>query len=480
MTHLGWSSDSMWLRTNCDARELRYWDSSGAAAPESFVSSEALITAWHTGSTAGGGALLYSHETEGAHGDDPAAGGADLRVTAIARSHSEAEPMLAVGDDFQTLRLLPFPCSMPAALSSTAGGGLATGAIGHASGLSAVRFSHNDRYVITAGGEDLCVLVWRLDPAQESAIGAGGSTAASLRDGTGSQPQLSGGEGAHGTISGVTESTGFTAGNGNGAVPSGGVLGEEGEEDEGDDSDVEVIGLGGLKSKPRREGKSRLFRTSRTQRATLTATPLHQGTTAELGRFMRRFGPPPLFCGAPGSSVPSRSGEPYMPSSRIGLLDSCPHPYPVASSAQETAAAMHSRPMPIPTLMKPSVLRTPHPESSYQRYRRGAVPYTHPRTRLRSTQPLLTSTFSSSGCLDFAASTLVEPPCGPVRQAKMCRRSWTGAARRVGTVRQCGGRYKERMCGCLNYGHARRASLGPMKGTAVTVAVLPYRRASHT
>mmetsp|Transcript_7370 Transcript_7370/g.22133 ORF Transcript_7370/g.22133 Transcript_7370/m.22133 type:complete len:263 (-) Transcript_7370:1808-2596(-) len=89
-------------------------------------------------------------------------------------------------------------------------------------------------------------------------------------------------------------------------------------------------------------------------------------------------------------------------------------------AAKETAAAMHSRPMPIPTLMKPSVLRTPHPESSYQRYRRGAVPYTHPRTRLRSTQPLLTSTFSSSGCLDFAASTLVEPPCGPGVTVRSC------------------------------------------------------------
>lgn len=65
VTHLSWSCDSVWLRSNCDARELRHWDASGslgAAVPASDLAD----VPWAT--SLGGGGVLYGQDTAGAHG----------------------------------------------------------------------------------------------------------------------------------------------------------------------------------------------------------------------------------------------------------------------------------------------------------------------------------------------------------------------------------------------------------------------------
>ena len=63
---------------------------------------------------------------------------------------------MATGDEQQKLRLFRrADCAVCAAAPSLA-------YAGHAGGLSAVRFSHDDRYVLSVGGEDLCAFVWRI------------------------------------------------------------------------------------------------------------------------------------------------------------------------------------------------------------------------------------------------------------------------------------------------------------------------------
>ena len=63
---------------------------------------------------------------------------------------------MATGDEQQKLRLFRrADCEVCAAAPSLA-------YAGHAGVLSAVRFSHDDRYVLSVGGEDLCAFVWRI------------------------------------------------------------------------------------------------------------------------------------------------------------------------------------------------------------------------------------------------------------------------------------------------------------------------------
>ena len=63
---------------------------------------------------------------------------------------------VATGDEQQKLRLFRrADCAVGAAAPSHA-------YAGHAGVLSAVRFSYDDRYVLSVGGEDLCAFVWRI------------------------------------------------------------------------------------------------------------------------------------------------------------------------------------------------------------------------------------------------------------------------------------------------------------------------------
>ena len=175
------------------------------------------------------GGALYARETLGVHVSPT---GDDTRVRALGRSHGTGEKLLAVGDEFQQLRLLRYPCL--SAPSDEDAAGRAVG--GHAAPLSAVRFSFNDRYVLSAGGEDLSVFVWRVRTAPSALTAATGA-----------------GDGA-------AAETGATRGRpGGGAAVAGGgdavdnTDDEEGEEDEEEDSDVEsAVGFGAApKDKPK-------------------------------------------------------------------------------------------------------------------------------------------------------------------------------------------------------------------------------------
>ena len=160
------------------------------------------------------GGVLFGSDTLGVHA---ATDGSETLVRAVGSSHGTRERLLATGDEYQQLRLMRYPCTAPVAI----GGPCCTG---HASALSAVRFSFNDRHVLTAGGEDLTIFVWRL---QGAAAAPTASTAASGETGATATAATAGAAGATSVAGEVG--------------PNRASIEEEDEgEDEDEDSDVEV------------------------------------------------------------------------------------------------------------------------------------------------------------------------------------------------------------------------------------------------
>ena len=205
VTHLGWSADSSCLRSNCDSLELRYWDCEGSE----LAATDERLAALDWASSDGG--VLFCRETAGVHREGL---GTQMQVRAIGTSHGTGNRLLAAGDDFQLLRVMRYPCTVAHDVEAAH---VHTSA-GHAASLTAARFSFNDRYILTAGGEDLAVFVWRM----QAAVAA--QTATTFTQG-----------------SADTGSTAFVATGSD----------EEGDEDEAEDSDVESFDTLPPKSKAR-------------------------------------------------------------------------------------------------------------------------------------------------------------------------------------------------------------------------------------
>ena len=191
VTHLGWSADSSCLRSNCSERELRFWDDAGAQLmldddPKGKRNANLAKLEWSAAAEA-----LYAPQTQAVHAatpppkgqkdkkgdaaatgavdgdDEPATSGGDALVSALACSQAAggaaAERLVATGDEHQKLRLYRY--------SDCAAEGAAPSHVftGHAGALSGVRFSHNGRYILSIGSEDLCAFVWRVGSAKGGA-----------------------------------------------------------------------------------------------------------------------------------------------------------------------------------------------------------------------------------------------------------------------------------------------------------------------
>lgn len=155
LTHVEWSTDSSCLRSNCSMLELRFWDCEGDQMHPEEQHARLRSLEWT-------GGCLYSRETSGIHGVD-ADGNSDrdMRVRTVSVSHSTSaiDKLLVSGDEFQQVKLSRYPCVTPPGAQDHSAG---RSSMGHASALTALRFSFNDRYVMSAGGEDLCIFVWRV------------------------------------------------------------------------------------------------------------------------------------------------------------------------------------------------------------------------------------------------------------------------------------------------------------------------------
>jgi WD40 repeat protein len=78
-------------------------------------------------------------------------------VNSTCRSNSRT--ILATADDFGKVKLFKYPCVVEKASSKEY--------IGHSSHVTRVRFSANDKFVISAGGNDKTVIVWETDFAMD-------------------------------------------------------------------------------------------------------------------------------------------------------------------------------------------------------------------------------------------------------------------------------------------------------------------------
>ncbi|CAG5101627.1 Similar to Eml1: Echinoderm microtubule-associated protein-like 1 (Rattus norvegicus) [Cotesia congregata] len=138
ITHLDWSVDSQYLRSNSGDYELLYWNPRVCRQIPQSSNLRDVEWASHT--------CVISFETigvwpEGADGTD---------VNNCTRS-GEGK-LLATGDDFGKVRLFSYPACQPKSLSYTYGG--------HSSHVTNVTFLHDDTRLVSIGGNDTSVLQW--------------------------------------------------------------------------------------------------------------------------------------------------------------------------------------------------------------------------------------------------------------------------------------------------------------------------------
>lgn len=149
ITHLDWSRDSGYLHTNCGAYELLFWD--GNSGRQNTSGASALKDEeWNTWS------LVIGWPVQGIY---PAyADGTD--VNAVDRSKKKfgnnEYPLVATSDDFGMVKLFRYPC-----LQKGAEGVIGRG---HSSHVTNVRFSLDDQFLFSAGGDDQCIFQWKITP----------------------------------------------------------------------------------------------------------------------------------------------------------------------------------------------------------------------------------------------------------------------------------------------------------------------------
>jgi WD40 repeat protein len=82
---------------------------------------------------------------------------ADINCCDLAHSGTA----LATGDDWGHVKLFPFPCPDP---EITPFGKYP----GHSAHVTNVKFSFDDRQIVSAGGKDNCLFVWHTEPGEDS------------------------------------------------------------------------------------------------------------------------------------------------------------------------------------------------------------------------------------------------------------------------------------------------------------------------
>ncbi|XP_050538023.1 echinoderm microtubule-associated protein-like 2 isoform X2 [Daktulosphaira vitifoliae] len=140
ITHLDWSADNEYLRSNSGDYELLYWKAKVCRqVPQSTQLRDVI---WASNSCV----LTFTSIgiwPEGADGTD---------VNACERSNNSK--LMATGDDFGKVKLYGYPVKQPKSLCHSYGG--------HSSHVTNVAFLHDDSRLITIGGKDMSVIQWAI------------------------------------------------------------------------------------------------------------------------------------------------------------------------------------------------------------------------------------------------------------------------------------------------------------------------------
>lgn len=140
LTHLDWSNDSDFLVINSQAYELKFANVS-SLKPVSASSSKDVD--WATWTCTLG---FYSQGIFGAGMD-----GTD--VNSVSRANNKK--VLATGDDFGKVNLFKYPSVIEKSLNKQYSG--------HSSHVTKVKFSFDDCFLMSVGGNDKAVIIWETD-----------------------------------------------------------------------------------------------------------------------------------------------------------------------------------------------------------------------------------------------------------------------------------------------------------------------------
>ncbi|KAG3029619.1 Echinoderm microtubule-associated protein-like 6 [Phytophthora cactorum] len=146
ITHMDFSLDGNYLQSTSGGYELLFAEvKTGKHITNATTFRDEI---WHTMTCTLGWSVQGIWEAE-SDGTD---------VNAVDRSNNGK--FLATGDDFGKLKVFQYPCALEKASSLELRG--------HASHVTNVRWSPDDSYIVSVGGNDRCVFVWKHDkqPAQ--------------------------------------------------------------------------------------------------------------------------------------------------------------------------------------------------------------------------------------------------------------------------------------------------------------------------
>lgn len=145
ITHIDWALDSTFIHSNCGAYELLFFN---AITGDQITRGATALRdeEWHTWTCTLGWPVqgIFRGTMDGSD------------VNKVDRSNSDhgGYKLLAASDDFGKVNLYRFPC-----LDKTSGVKVGNG---HSSHVTNCKFSQNDTYLYTTGGEDQCVFQWKI------------------------------------------------------------------------------------------------------------------------------------------------------------------------------------------------------------------------------------------------------------------------------------------------------------------------------
>ncbi|XP_037293289.1 echinoderm microtubule-associated protein-like 2 isoform X5 [Manduca sexta] len=141
ITHLDWSEDSQYIRSNSGDYELLFWNATTCRQVTSATSVRDVT--WSTNT------CPITYNTIGVWPEN--ADGTD--INSCTRSHDSR--LVATGDDFGKVKLFAYPVTQPKSLCHQYGG--------HSSHVTCVRFAADDSRLLSAGGLDTAVMQWLRD-----------------------------------------------------------------------------------------------------------------------------------------------------------------------------------------------------------------------------------------------------------------------------------------------------------------------------
>lgn len=144
LTHLDWSIDSSLVCVNSEAYELKFVS---IDQKKNVASSSTKDVKWANYSCTFGWSVQYIWP-EAADGSD---------INSVHKAHNSK--LLVTADDFGQINLFRWPVVVEKQSCKSY--------TGHSAHVTKVKFSHDDSYIVSIGGDDKCLFVWKTDIPEE-------------------------------------------------------------------------------------------------------------------------------------------------------------------------------------------------------------------------------------------------------------------------------------------------------------------------